>query len=184
MKLPLVQKQGWKRVGGGNQYIDFLFISHWPNPLRSQKARTSGDAALRPVPQGEDQHRKRVGYGSRGRWRKNKQPKWYSKLDSSQPHSREMVVVKRGWNVLEGSWMLPFSKIHSHFIQGKIYAGIPTLFCSLVCHITESGNGNWAGTNHCQIGPIETLYAPCFMLFFTSCCVGQCFCKNTLKFNC
>lgn len=64
MKLPLVQKQGWKRVGGGNQYIDFFFVSHWPNPLRSQKARTSGDAALRPVPQAEDQNRKRVGYGS------------------------------------------------------------------------------------------------------------------------
>lgn len=62
--------------------------------------------------------------------------------DSMQPNNREMVVVKRVWSVFGESWVLPFSKISGFFILGTNYATIPIIFCSLIFHITKSGNGN------------------------------------------
>lgn len=59
-----------------------------------------------------------------------------------QPNNREMVVVKRVWRVFGGSWMLPFSKISGFLILGTNYATISIIFCSLIFHITKSGNRN------------------------------------------
>lgn len=59
-----------------------------------------------------------------------------------QPNNREMVMVKRVWSVFGESWMLPFSKISGLFILGTNYATISIIFCSLIFHITKSGNGN------------------------------------------